>query len=207
MSLCCSWQYNSKYNSNFSSWSPSPSKFSFVRRRFWRRRILQLTRDDALQLTATSESTYNRPDSQLPIRVGWLLKRGKLNTAFKARYFVLWPKALIYYKEEPPIYDAKESAIQGVIPLKRALVRWEVGAEGQTLLMEIQNIQRKYILSAPKKDSTNKYDNIDDWFRAIDFTIAGRYDDAAAIPSNLPIDSRMRSTDHFEDFDSLKIRV
>ena len=33
-----------------------------------------------------------------PLRVGWLEKRGGLNTNFKRRFFVLWPKLLLYYE-------------------------------------------------------------------------------------------------------------
>jgi hypothetical protein len=33
-----------------------------------------------------------------PLRVGWLMKRGHVNKAFRERFFVLWPRALIYYK-------------------------------------------------------------------------------------------------------------
>lgn len=70
-----------------------------------------------------------RRDVRLPLRVGWLMKRGEINTAFRARFFVLWPKALIYYKEEPPSYNTGEYDPQGVIPLKAAYIHW-LGEDG-----------------------------------------------------------------------------
>ena len=212
--LKCRWQYNTSFKDGNTSWSPRSSKFSFVRRRFWRRRILHRTESrngDGGKTSSTAEAgtSGQQRGPQLPLKAGWLLKRGEVNTALKARFFVLWPTALIYYKEEPPSYNVAEFDPQGVIPLKGAEVHWPTEeatspqggtpappSMARTFMIDVPTTKRSYVLKMEKDAATVEDTSVDEaaeWFHVIELTIAKKYAEAASASAQTrsQVDSRM----------------
>jgi len=90
------WQYCTTFSPRNTDWYEKPTRFSFCKRRFWRRK-LKVIANSADSAGASVEANSGLPtyDGSRPIRVGWLSKRGLHNKAFRTRYFVLWPRALV----------------------------------------------------------------------------------------------------------------
>jgi len=89
------WQYCATFSPRNTDWYEKPSRLSFCKRRFWRRK-LKIIANASDSAGASVETSNGLPpyDGSMPIRVGWMNKR-KTGKAFRTRYFVLWPRALV----------------------------------------------------------------------------------------------------------------
>ena len=122
------WQYNTGYSRNERKWTSAPGKSMFVRRRFWKRYV----DPGAVRFSLGHQSSFSGMEQQAAdsrkalhgaLRCGWMSMRKGLSKQLTKRYFVLYPRVLVYYDEEPPTYDIMQCEPNGIVPLKGATVR------------------------------------------------------------------------------------
>lgn len=106
----------------------------------------------------------------LPIRQGYLTKKGSVVKNWKRRWFILDNQTLVYYKNKGDIDSA------GIINLDRCKITYENNiAIGKPYSFEIHTIDRIYYLYADSKE------DLDGWLRSLQLAAAPAVDEPISV--------------------------
>lgn len=190
------WQYATFFSRKHADWHPNPTSLSFCRRRYWERRTKLVGKSNPSPNEQAADQNAPKATMATPLRVGWLYKRGEINKSLKERYFVLWPRALVYYRTEPPNYNILEHAPTGAIALRGA----EVSRNNNGFDLLVRSTGRSFSITAGNKKGA--HEDISLWATAVELTIIGMFDKVGLLQQSSPIDKRMM-TEKIDDENTL----